>query len=682
MPGDDIPTWIDKFKQEGILHVENKAYPWKNNESKVMWMHVACNTLFFKSVKEMKGVYKTALKNKTTFCRVCTGDFITHVEQFWKDILDLPLDDAKSRNDIDVFMNVPSNKMTAEKYKARLDAAKNESKVKKVRKMKREKHVDDVDEVDDAMNVLTIDAAEKVDEETKSIKKAKKLEKSKLFMTNVCNNRGIRFALTNKVEYTSRSIEYDFECMRPKCIAKNPTNRIFKGMIRNINRLPDATNGHCNEAGTLYVKRDRDYKKNSVKNVNDIKHKVNEICTMRVGFCLTEINDRVSTSIKLRWKCAICDGHEWLATLNNVHYKGSWCPNCNQLKKHTQTSVRMCVETLFHKQFPANKNLIMGKNGRYVELDLFNDDLKLGGEYHDREHFDANSFFNRDEPGKFETKKMNDELKIKECAAMGIGLFIVPYTETRKGSRYLKEFIIRQPAVIDTMNKHGIVATDEWLNELIAMPNVSTNYMPSLLFYLDQRKDVQLKVVNPNAIIPTNKIDFEMECTKHNPHRKFITTMDKLKFYSTSENLLTKKLVIQCDLCYPAGKNVNIVNKIKEVFIKLDLVLADPDAEIVAEKSMFEIICKGGYAHYNHPGKKCHYITHRGKLQIAIKESVRKPRRCCPACKSSKSPPEYRMSEMSNDEKEQSQAKYESMKEIIDKSNPGRKKSKKDTIDD
>lgn len=55
------------------------------------------------------------------------------------------------------------------------------------------------------------------------------------------------------------------------------------------------------------------------------------------GKCLSSIYK--STDTKLKWECI--EGHQWVATLNNVKNNRSWCPTCAGKQKHT---IESCQE--------------------------------------------------------------------------------------------------------------------------------------------------------------------------------------------------------------------------------------------------------------------------------------------------------------------------------------------------
>lgn len=60
--------------------------------------------------------------------------------------------------------------------------------------------------------------------------------------------------------------------------------------------------------------------------INDAK----EIAYKKNGKCLS--SEFITTKNKLKWKCNVCK-HEWLACLDSVKNRNTWCPNCFNLKR-------------------------------------------------------------------------------------------------------------------------------------------------------------------------------------------------------------------------------------------------------------------------------------------------------------------------------------------------------------
>lgn len=73
---------------------------------------------------------------------------------------------------------------------------------------------------------------------------------------------------------------------------------------------------------------------------------------------------------------------------------------------------------------PFLYNEVTGEN---LELDLYNDKLKLAVEYNGRQHYEYIPFFHQTRD-KFQTQKYRDKMKHDLCQKHGIRLIIVPFT--------------------------------------------------------------------------------------------------------------------------------------------------------------------------------------------------------------------------------------------------------------
>ena len=87
------------------------------------------------------------------------------------------------------------------------------------------------------------------------------------------------------------------------------------------------------------------------------------------------------------------------------------------------------AEQLFEKPFikirpNSLKNNVTGHN---LELDIYNDDLKLAIEYNGQQHYKYTPYFHKNEEA-FRNQQYRDELKRMMCKNNGITLIEVPYT--------------------------------------------------------------------------------------------------------------------------------------------------------------------------------------------------------------------------------------------------------------
>jgi len=80
----------------------------------------------------------------------------------------------------------------------------------------------------------------------------------------------------------------------------------------------------------------------------------------------------------------------------------------------------------FHKIRPDFlRNPVTGEN---LEIDIYNEDLRLGVEYNGQQHYRFNRHFHRGSNHIFQNQQYRDLIKEQKCKEHGIRLIIVPYT--------------------------------------------------------------------------------------------------------------------------------------------------------------------------------------------------------------------------------------------------------------
>lgn len=100
------------------------------------------------------------------------------------------------------------------------------------------------------------------------------------------------------------------------------------------------------------------------------------------------------------------------------------------------------VTRMFNKPFKKIRPdfLKNEKTKSNLEIDIYNDDLKLGIEYSGRQHYEYVPYFHKDHNA-FLEQKYRDELKERKCKEHGIKLIIVPYTVKHKD---IQSFIYKE----------------------------------------------------------------------------------------------------------------------------------------------------------------------------------------------------------------------------------------------
>lgn len=137
---------------------------------------------------------------------------------------------------------------------------------------------------------------------------------------------------------------------------------------------------------------------------------------------------------KVAVECA--DGHKWSVMASNLR-KGTWCPVCAKSRWYTEAKCRYIIEKLTGKTFSTTRKVLSG-----LELDGYNDVLKIAFEYQGKQHYEfvpnVNHSFD-----KFVALRAHDREKVERCRQKRIKLIIIPYWET-SADRNLVEFIQRK----------------------------------------------------------------------------------------------------------------------------------------------------------------------------------------------------------------------------------------------
>jgi hypothetical protein len=167
----------------------------------------------------------------------------------------------------------------------------------------------------------------------------------------------------------------------------------------------------------------------------------------RGGTCLSKMY--INDSTKLEWRCS--EGHIFWSTPNNIKH-GKWCPQCS-----TGIYERICrlyFERIFNIPFVKVRPdwLKNPKTNQNLEIDGYNEELKLGFEHHGKQHYTEVSYFHNNQIWE------NDSLKREILKKNGIRLIEIPqlvkYTKLKdlKNLIYseLKKLKIKPPVSSDS----------------------------------------------------------------------------------------------------------------------------------------------------------------------------------------------------------------------------------------
>lgn len=93
-----------------------------------------------------------------------------------------------------------------------------------------------------------------------------------------------------------------------------------------------------------------------------------------------------------------------------------------------EVECRRVLQKIFGKPFPNQrpKYMFNSVTGHNLEIDCYNEQLKLGCEYHGRQHYEYVPFMHKTKDA-FRNQQYRDQMKIQICNKLGIKLIIVPY---------------------------------------------------------------------------------------------------------------------------------------------------------------------------------------------------------------------------------------------------------------
>jgi len=140
------------------------------------------------------------------------------------------------------------------------------------------------------------------------------------------------------------------------------------------------------------------------------------------GKCLSTINDYKGARDNLKVECE--NKHMFTVSLNNLK-KDRWCPTC-KIKLGELIAVNI-IEYLLDKKFvKIRPDWLKNENGNNLELDGYNEELKIAIEYQGIQHYKFSKYFFKTEED-FEKRRKSDAIKVEICKNNGITLIVIPY---------------------------------------------------------------------------------------------------------------------------------------------------------------------------------------------------------------------------------------------------------------
>lgn len=145
-----------------------------------------------------------------------------------------------------------------------------------------------------------------------------------------------------------------------------------------------------------------------------------KIALSKNGLCLSD--HYVNRNTKLRFYCNNCKKDFW-STPSNIKINNSWCPNC--CESRSEKLCRYYLETIFNKPFPKQRPLWLknNKTNRYLELDGYNEELKLAFEHNGIMHY---KLYRSTTQKEFDDVQYRDQIKLDICKQNNVKLIVIP----------------------------------------------------------------------------------------------------------------------------------------------------------------------------------------------------------------------------------------------------------------
>lgn len=162
---------------------------------------------------------------------------------------------------------------------------------------------------------------------------------------------------------------------------------------------------------------------------------IKDLAEDRGGKCLSDNYENDMS--KMLWNCS--ENHTWEATTNNIK-RGKWCPTCS--KGIGERTCRLSFEKIFSKEFNSIRpNWLKNTLGNKMELDGFNEELKIAFEHQGRQHY---SEININKRFLKKSTLENDKQKAKLCRDLGITIIYIPEVFTDIKLNDLVLYIVKQ----------------------------------------------------------------------------------------------------------------------------------------------------------------------------------------------------------------------------------------------
>lgn len=179
------------------------------------------------------------------------------------------------------------------------------------------------------------------------------------------------------------------------------------------------------------------------------------------GLCVSK--EYVSSKTKYTFKCK--EDHEWDAQYSSIVRDGTWCPycSCGTTERMVRNLFEQLFEVPFKKEWPT---WLRNSRNNKMELDGYNEMLKLAFEYNGVQHYVFKNYWYKHE-SEFEQRKKDDADKENITCIQGITLITIPYTTADDMLLlyiYKKLIDFKRYDLIDVLEKIAIKNGVSWNN--------------------------------------------------------------------------------------------------------------------------------------------------------------------------------------------------------------------------
>lgn len=224
----------------------------------------------------------------------------------------------------------------------------------------------------------------------------------------------------------------------------------------------------------------------------------------------------VGASIKILIQCQFPSHPPWLVVPTGITSKGSWCPLCGK-ENIAEEICRLAFIEAFCALFERTRKL---KCMQGLELDGYNDELKLAFEYNGRQHYMQIDMFHKNS-NIFLAQQKRDRLKAQLCLENGIELVVIPYTVEHMDIRaYIRKLLKRTWYILPKET-----TDEEFMSDLCILPREIRHYKE--IVDIVEHSDPPKGMVLSKRYI-TNSIHMEFKCNVEE-HPPFNATPDMIK---------------------------------------------------------------------------------------------------------------------------------------------------------